>query len=280
MKSDRLAGVRHRRGETAIDRERLAVDVRRFVACEKQPHRGEFVWLTSDLRTSLLDGQVRVGNGVAMASDYRVERYGLRAMVDLERERWSLGLLAGWAPAQAGRGWIDLEPHGAWRWERERFSVELEGRVGLRRVDVGTRHGPLSLGVLGAQLTAEASIDERWTAALEVTGTLYDRDLSTPRFADADFGPAVSIAGRPERWAVQARGSRVVKSWLWVEAGLGAIDYAGGHGQAALARAALRFIPRGGWTIEPFMLLTVGAGGAATHDPIRAMGGLALGFRR
>src|SRR5712671_5457253 len=47
---DRLPRIRHRRGEAAIDGDRLSVDVGRFVVCQKQSHRGQFVRLAGALQ--------------------------------------------------------------------------------------------------------------------------------------------------------------------------------------------------------------------------------------
>ena len=47
---NRFPRIRHRRGEAAIDRDRLAVDIGRLVAGEKQSHRREFVRLAGALQ--------------------------------------------------------------------------------------------------------------------------------------------------------------------------------------------------------------------------------------
>ena len=50
LKSNRLPRIRHRRGETAIHRDRLAVDVGCLDAGKKQSHRGEFMRLAGALQ--------------------------------------------------------------------------------------------------------------------------------------------------------------------------------------------------------------------------------------
>src|SRR6267142_7179747 len=53
---NRLARIRHRGGEAAIDRDRLAIDVGRIIAGEKQSHRRQFVRLAGALeRVELAD---------------------------------------------------------------------------------------------------------------------------------------------------------------------------------------------------------------------------------
>src|SRR5262245_57384942 len=53
---NRLPRIRHRRGQSAVHRNRLAVDIRGLVACQKQSHRGEFVRLARPLeRIELAD---------------------------------------------------------------------------------------------------------------------------------------------------------------------------------------------------------------------------------
>src|SRR4051812_2405221 len=53
---NRFPRIRHRRREAAVDRERLAIDIRRFVAGQKQTHRRELVWLAGALeRVELAD---------------------------------------------------------------------------------------------------------------------------------------------------------------------------------------------------------------------------------
>ena len=47
---NRLARIRHRRGEAAIDRDRLAIDVGGFVTGEEQPHRRQLVRLSGALQ--------------------------------------------------------------------------------------------------------------------------------------------------------------------------------------------------------------------------------------
>src|SRR2546425_1107433 len=46
---NRFPRIRHRRGQAAIDRDRLAIDIGRFVARKKQSHRGEFMRLARAL---------------------------------------------------------------------------------------------------------------------------------------------------------------------------------------------------------------------------------------
>ena len=48
--SDRLAGIRHRGGEAAVDRDRLTVDIGRVIAGEEQSHGREFMRLAGALQ--------------------------------------------------------------------------------------------------------------------------------------------------------------------------------------------------------------------------------------
>ena len=50
VRLNRLPRIRHRCREAAIHRDRLAVDIGRFVAGEEQSHRGEFVRLAGALQ--------------------------------------------------------------------------------------------------------------------------------------------------------------------------------------------------------------------------------------
>src|ERR1700730_17889843 len=65
LKSNRLPRIWHRCGQAAIDRDRLAVDVRRLVACQKQSHRRELVRLAGALQgvelADLAVGAARLG---------------------------------------------------------------------------------------------------------------------------------------------------------------------------------------------------------------------------
>src|SRR5438128_1058787 len=76
VRLNRLPRVRHRRGEAAIHRNRLAVDVRRLVAGQKQSHRRQLMRLAGALeRIELAD--LVLGAALLGAIKYRLSHAGL-----------------------------------------------------------------------------------------------------------------------------------------------------------------------------------------------------------
>src|SRR6202048_4292081 len=69
-RSNRLPRIRHRRGEAAIDRDRLAVDIGGVVAGEKKSHRREFMRLAGALQRIELADLV-LGAALLGAIEYR-----------------------------------------------------------------------------------------------------------------------------------------------------------------------------------------------------------------
>src|ERR1700691_4338856 len=47
---NRFPRIRHRRRETTVDRKRLAIHIGRFIACQKQSHRRQFMRLAGALQ--------------------------------------------------------------------------------------------------------------------------------------------------------------------------------------------------------------------------------------
>jgi hypothetical protein len=247
----------------------------------------EFAWLTTDLHLAVGDDLLTVGAGFALQSDWARTRAGARALVDIDREQFSVGVLLGFAPAQAGRGWAELSPHGALRFTLPHVELEAEGRLTVRHVDAGLRAGPSTAHAahvapidqlrLEGELTA--TFDERWHLSLLLVYSFYDRDLAAPALAGADLGPAVALAGGPERWAVAARAGPRIGRLVRIEAGLAGVAFADGRGGAVVPRVVLRIGPVRGFTVEPSAELVVPlarAGGDAPH----VLGGMSLTYER
>src|SRR5882672_12105929 len=74
--SDRPPRIRHRRGEAAVDRDRLAVDVGGVVARKEQAHRREFVRLAGALQRIELADLV-LGAAFLGAVEHRLGHAGL-----------------------------------------------------------------------------------------------------------------------------------------------------------------------------------------------------------
>src|SRR6267154_4654356 len=73
---NRLARIRHRGGEAAVDRDRLSVDIGRIVAGEKQSHRRQFMWLAGALQGIEL-ADLAVGAALPGVVEYRLGHAGL-----------------------------------------------------------------------------------------------------------------------------------------------------------------------------------------------------------
>src|SRR3569833_3906148 len=73
--SDWPARIRHRRSEAAVDRDRLAVDIRGVVAREEKAHRREFVRLAGTLQRIELADLV-LGAALLGAVEHRLGHAG------------------------------------------------------------------------------------------------------------------------------------------------------------------------------------------------------------
>jgi hypothetical protein len=238
----------------------------------------DFVYLTTDLQGELLDGWLGLGGGFVVVSNFHGARYGLRTLAELSSERFSGGLVLAYSPLQDQRGWASLEPRLATHLVFGRLALDAEVRLTLRRANVASRRGSVAIDQLQLDGEGTLTLDERWHLTMEAIRSFYDRDLAGRALRGADLGPAVTLAGRPEVWALGARAGRRLGAHLRLEAGLTGVDYADGPGGALMPRAAIRAGPWGGFSIEAKLEIVIAIAGA--RDPVREIGGLALSFER
>jgi hypothetical protein len=233
----------------------------------------DFFYSRTHAAGELLDGHATLGGGLELVSDWRVARVGLEANADAVGEHFSAGLGAGWAPRQSGRGWIYIDPHGTARLERERWSLDGELGVKLRRADVAV--GRTSPSVDQLQLRFEGhAILRAWQIGVRALYSFYDPDLA--RYGpSADAGILITVGGKPERWALAVEGSRKLPRSVTLELGLGAVGYA--------VDGAIAFVPRGGLRVGPFRGVTAGASVELVclfHATPHPIGGLTLEYER
>lgn len=250
-----------------------AVDVRSELTIGR-----EFVYLTGDVEQELVDGQLALGAGLTMVSDYRIERYGAQGLVEYRGDHVSAGVAAAFAPRQAGRGWASLDPHAELQWALGRARLRGDGGVLLRRVDAALRRTTVAVDQLQLHAEVEIEWNDRWRIAASALCSFYDPDPAAPRMRGADLGLAVSLAGKPERWAAGATLGRRVARPVWVGAAASAVDYADGSGVAAVPRVALTLGPWRGIGIEASGELVVPPAPSAAS--LRAIGGVALEYER
>jgi hypothetical protein len=239
----------------------------------------EFAFLTNDLEAEVLDGQLALGGGITMVSDYTIERYGVQALVEYRGAHVSAGVAATFGPRQEQRGWTSLDPHLEIPIERGRWRLLLDGGVLLRRIDAQARRTRVALGQLQLHADFEATFDERWRLGAFVLYSFYDPDPAAPALRGLDLGLAVTLAGRPERWAVGGRVGRRIIRWLWLELGAAGVEYADGRGTAIVPRTVLRAGAWRGVSIAASAELVVGVRGV-DDERLREIGGLALEYER
>jgi hypothetical protein len=241
----------------------------------------DFLYLSSEARTDLLDGHAALAGGVEVVSDWRAARAGLSASAEAVGERWAAGVSGGWAPRQAGRGWIWVEPRGSGRLERDRWSAEGELGLKLRRADVGTgrRLTARVESIDQIQLRAEGHLTARdWRVEVRALYSFYDPDLA--RLGPSiDAGLLISVAGHPERWAAGLAGGRAIGARFRASVGLGAVAYADQPGLALLPSVQLIAGPFAGLRVRGSCELAVPATGPV-RDALRPVGGLALEYER
>lgn len=239
----------------------------------------DFLYLTTDVRQALIDDRLAVGAGYAMVTDYRAARHGARASLELELAPVTASALLSWAPAQLERGWLSLALEGSHRWEGDRFAVESTLGVLLRRAGTQLPRAAVPVDQLQASTEIVLEIDERARLGLAALLSFYDPDLAQPALRGLESGLFITVAGKPERFAVSARGGvRFAAAWEF-EAALSAVAFADGHGGAWLPRLGVRAGPWGGVVIAPEVEVAIGFGDAA-RDPLRLLGGLALAWER
>ncbi|MCU1277098.1 MAG: hypothetical protein JWM53_644 [bacterium] len=239
----------------------------------------EFVFLTNDLAVEVADGQLALGGGITMVSDYMIERYGAQALVEYHGDHFSAGVAATFGPRQAGRGWASIDPHAEAQLASGRWRFHGEGGVLLRRIDAAASHSLVSLDQLQLHGAADVTLDERWRAGLFALYSFYGPDPAAPSLRSLDLGLAVTLAGKPERWAVGGLVARRAARQVWLEVGAAGVSYADGSGAAVVPRAVVRLGAWRGVTIGASCEMVVGVG-AAAGEPLREIGGLELEYER
>ena len=235
---------------------------------------GDFLYAQSTARAELADGRVAIGGGTEVVSDYKTARAGGEAVVDAVGEWLAGGLGVGYAPRRQGRGWLWLEPHGTLRREREHWSIEGELGAKLRRADAGVARSTISIDQI--QLRAEGRFSAgAWSVGLRALYSFYDPDPA--RLGRGfDGGLLITVADRPERWAVLVDGARQLRG-VRLGAGLGAVGYADGRGTVLVPRAAVKLGPFRG--VSPGISVDVVLATVGPPEP-RPFGGLTLEYER
>ncbi|MDB4966991.1 MAG: hypothetical protein JWN44_2680 [Myxococcales bacterium] len=251
-----------------------AVELRSELAVGK-----EFVYVTNGAETELLDGQLGIGAGLTMVSDYATERYGAHGLIEYRGAYLSAGVTATFGPRQQRRSWASVDPHAELHVEGQRWSVRADTGVLLRRIDVAAPVGSISVDQLQLHVGAQATIEGRWRVGALALYSFYDPSPAGARLRDLDLGLAVTLAGRPERWAAGAHAARRLSRPLWLELGITGVVYANGRGSA--------LVPRAGLLLGPWRGISIGASVdlVADLDPlveerVRAIGGLELEYER
>ncbi|HEX8953118.1 MAG TPA: hypothetical protein VF945_14790, partial [Polyangia bacterium] len=157
----------------------------------------------------------------------------------------------------------------------------LHGELGvlLRRIDAEARRRATSVDQLQLHAAGDVTLDERWRLGVLALYSFYDPDPAARGLRELDLGLAVTLAGRPERWAVGASLARRAHRAVWCELGAAGVAYADGHGAAIVPRAALRLGAWRGFGVTTSLELVVGLG-AAAGEPVREIGGLELEYTR
>jgi hypothetical protein len=251
-----------------------AVDVRSEVTAGR-----EFIFWTNDLEVEIADGQLALGGGVTLVSDYMIERYGAQALVEYRGEHVAAGVAASFGPRQSGRGWASLDPHvetsrahGRWRWR-------ADGGVLLRRIDAQARRRLLDLNQLQLHASADVTLDERWRLGVLALYSFYDPDPAAADLRELDLGLAVTLAGKPERWAVGGSLARRVARSVWCELGAAGVVYADGGAGAVVPRAVLRLGAWRGVSVGASFEVVMGTG-SSHADALREIGGIELEYER
>jgi hypothetical protein len=239
----------------------------------------EFVYLAGGVDTELVDGQLGLGAGITMVSDYQIERYGVQGLVEYRGEHVSSGVAATFGPRQEGRGWVSLDPHASLQLGRGRWRFTVDGGILLRRLEVARTRMRVVLDQLQLHASTEVTLDERWRLRVFGLYSFYDPDPARPALHDVDLGLVVTMAGKPERWAMGGALARRIGSKVWLEAGAAGVVYADGHGAAIVPRAAVLLGAWRGVSVGALLDLVVGVDGAAT-EAVREIGGLELEYER
>jgi hypothetical protein len=239
----------------------------------------DFAYVASDVEAELVDGQLGLSGGLIMVSDFINERYGAQGLIEYRGNQVSAGLEASFGPRQFARGWATLDPHLELRFDVNRWTLHGQGGVLLRRVDATVQHRPLAVDQLQLHLDLEANFDDCWLVGAFALYSFYDPDPAQHSLRGFDLGLAVTLAGRPERWAVGGRiGARVIR-WLRVEVGIAGVLFADGSGNAIVPRVVLRGGPWHGFSISTSLDVAVNVTDESPEQ-VREIAGIELGFER
>jgi hypothetical protein len=239
----------------------------------------DFAYVANDVGAELLDGQLGLSGGLIMVSDFINERYGAQGLIEYRGDTISAGLEASFGPRQLGRGWATLDPHLELRFDIDRWALHAQGGVLLRRIDATAQHKPLAIDQLQLHLDLEASFDDCWLVGAFALYSFYDPDPAQRSLRGFDLGLAVTLAGRPERWAVGGRiGARVIR-WLRVEVGIAGVEFADGSGNAIVPRVVLRGGPWHGFSVSTSLDVAVNVTDESP-DQVREIAGIEIGFER
>ena len=214
-----------------------------------------------------------------MISDYAIERYGAAALVEYRGERVSAGVAATFGPRQERRGWASLDPHAELQVARGAWSTRAAAGAVLRRIEVAAHVGSITIDQLQLHGEVEATFADRWRLGALALYSFYDPDPAAARLRDVDVGLAVTLAGRPERWAVGGHAARRLARPLWLELGLTGVTYANGRGSALVPRAAGRVGPWRGVSVGVSVDVVVDVEPSAS-ERVRTIGGLEVEYER
>jgi hypothetical protein len=239
----------------------------------------EFALASGDVEVELLDGKLALGGGVTIISDFKIERYGAQASIEYRRERVSLGVDAAYSPRQWQRGWATLDPHAELSLEVGSWTLRSDGGALLRQIDAEHHRGHVAIRQLQVHGQVRAEYDERWKMGLFALYSFYDPDLRRPSLRGVDLGVAVTLAGKPERWAIGGRVEWTFRPKLAIEALLAATSYADESDFAVVPGIALAAGPWRGLSgrISVELGVDLGVTGA---DRLHPVCGLELAFAR
>jgi hypothetical protein len=237
----------------------------------------EFVYATSGVEAEVLDGQLGLGAGLTMISDYAIERYGVHALIEYRGAHVTAGVAATFGPRQERRGWASIDPHAELQLQRRSWDVRVGGGVLLRRIDVAAPRRSFTMDQLQLHGSVDATIADRWRIGVFGVYSFYDPSPAASALHDVDLGLAVTLAGRPEHWAVGGHAARRVARPLWLEVGLAGVAYASGSGHAVVPRAGVGLGPWAGVSVGLSADVVVDADPTA-EERVRVVGGLELGY--
>jgi hypothetical protein len=238
----------------------------------------EFAWFSTSIDGSLAGGKLGLGAAFLMASDWRRQQYGASALLEYRGDALTLGVEGSWAPTQDRRGWASVDPHASYRFEAGRAAIELSAGILWRRIAAPIGRGQLSIDQLQGRGELALEVDERWEVAAGALGSFYDPDLAQAGLRGLELGPAVSVAGKPEHWAVRAKVARRFAHSIRPTLALDGIAYANRRGGALAPSLAIRAGPYRGISVEAKLEVVTGV--AAAAGEVRPIGGLEFAYER